>query len=133
MGWLVLLIAVLLMLTVTAAGFWVSGVARSKNSRARGPFVAGVVCGVMVGTALAAKRRGLNAAGASTLKALTGPVRADFVASIGGIAAGALAVVTSLARHRPAPVIHEYGKYCVATGSRVLGIITRGVADRIRT
>ena len=101
MGWLALLIAVLLMLA--AGGFWLSGVARSKNPGARVPFVAGVICGVMVGTAMAAKRRGINAAGASALKSLIGP----------------------------APDIQEYGKYCLSTASRISRAITRGVAERL--
>ena len=69
MGWLepMPLIAVLVLIAIAAAGgFWASGVVQTKKSRTRGPFLVGVVCGVMLGLALSARRRGpgvVNSAG----------------------------------------------------------------------
>ena len=90
MGWLepMPLLAVLVLIAIAAAGgFWASSVVQTKKSRTRGPFLVGVVCGVMVGLALSARRRGLNAAGFSTLKAVIRPVQAGVVTSAGGVAA----------------------------------------------
>lgn len=67
MGWMSAL-AVLLMVAAAAGGFWASAVVSLKKPPTRGPFLAGVVCGVAVGIALTARRRGLPAVGASTLK-----------------------------------------------------------------
>ena len=101
MGWLepMPLIAVLLMIAIAAAGgFWASAVVQRKKARNRGPFLVGVFCGVMVGVALAGRRPGFNAMGASTLRAVIRPLPAGIVASAGGVVAGALTVVASLVR-----------------------------------
>lgn len=107
MGWLgaVPLIAVLLVTAIAAAagGFWASGVARRQTSRVRGPFVVGVVCGMVAGAALTGGRRGLTALGSSTLKAVFGPLRAG-VGLSGGVGAWALMTAASLIRRRPVSV-----------------------------
>ena len=109
MGWLgpTLLIAVVFLIAIAAAagGFWASVVTQRKKSRARGPFLVGVVCGVVVGTALAARRRGLNAVGASTLTALLRPVQAGSNHAAGGVASMIVRTITggAVGRRRPTP------------------------------
>jgi len=123
MGWLetMSLIAVLVMIAIAAAagGFWASVGARPKKSRARGPFLVGLFCGVMVGAALTGRRRGLIALGASTLKAVIRSPRAGIGLAVDGVAAGALTVVASLVRLGPASSIHGFRKYCLRTGLRI--------------
>jgi hypothetical protein len=50
-----------------AGGLWASAGPRRKKSRARGPFLAGLACGLVLGAALTARHRGLIAL-AATLK-----------------------------------------------------------------
>lgn len=81
MGWLEMLplMAAFIVVAVAAAagGFWASVVVRRRKPRARGPFMLGVLCGVMVGAAVTGHRRGLTALGSSTLKILIRPRLVD--------------------------------------------------------
>lgn len=102
MGWLeaMALIAVGLMIGAAgvAGGLWASSAAGRTTSRARGPFLLGVMAGVMVGMALTAKRRGLNDLGASALKTLLPPLRAGIGPAVFGVGARALTVAGSVVR-----------------------------------
>lgn len=102
MGW-ISAAAVLLMIAVAAGGFWAFLFAQRKKPHTRGPFLVGVLCGVTVGVALTGRRRGLNALGESTLKAVMRPSRAGTGISLDGVAARALTVAAALVRHAPAP------------------------------
>lgn len=97
MGWLgaVLLIAALLVTAIAAGagGFWASGVARRKTSGSRGPFVVGVVCGLVAGVAVTSGRRGLTTLGSSTLKAVFRPLRAGIGAPVDDLLKRCLATV----------------------------------------
>lgn len=59
---IVLLVAVATIAAI--CGFIASAVARRNKRRARGSFLVGFVCGLMAGTILRGRRRGLNALGA---------------------------------------------------------------------
>lgn len=110
MGW-ISAIAVLVMIA-TAGGLWAFVIAPLKRPTARGPFLVGVLCGVTVGIALTARRRGLNALGACTLRAVLGPPRAgsgisrdgrDGRDGLDGLAARALTAAAAAVRHLPTP------------------------------
>ena len=98
MGWLEPMAALLVIAAAVAGGFWASVVLQRRQSRARGPFLAGVFCGVMVGVVLAGRRRLLNTIGAS------------------------------LVRRAPALSIGDFGKYCLTTASRIVRSIARDSA-----
>jgi len=135
MGWLetMPLIAVLLMIAIAAAGgFWAAVVARRKKSRARGPFLLGVFCGLMAGVALTGRRRGLNALGASTLNAVIRSLRAGIGLPADGVVARALTVAVSLVRLGPASSLYGFRKFCLTIGSRISRITTRGAIDCAR-
>jgi hypothetical protein len=97
MGWISAM-AVLVVIAVAAGGLWAFVVTARKRPRARGPFLAGVLCGVTVGMALTARRRGLNAFGASTLNAVLGLPRPGTGISLDGAAARALTAAAAVVR-----------------------------------
>lgn len=78
MGWNLTAALIVIAVASAAGGLLVSAIARQKKRRVRGPFLVGVVCGFMVGVALAGRRRGLNAVGASRMYAVNRQLRAWF-------------------------------------------------------
>lgn len=96
MGW-ISAIAVLLMIA-TVGGLWAFMIAPRKRRPARGPFLVGVLCGVTVGVALTARRRGLNAFGAATLKAVLRTPRLGTGTPLDGVAARALTAAAAVVR-----------------------------------
>lgn len=75
MGWLEATTVVAVVLTIfstVTGGIRVAAAARRKRSRARGPFLVGLVCGVVAGAALTAERRWLNPFGISPLNTVAG-------------------------------------------------------------
>ena len=105
MGWLeaTLVLAALLVVAAASAagGYWAS--VRGKESRRRGPFLVGVVCGFAAGTALAARRRGPRVVATSALHAVFGPLRANAGAAFNDVVVRAVAVGANLVRLGPAP------------------------------
>ena len=96
MGWLeVTAVLLVIAIAAVAGGFWGSVIARRKKSRARGPFLVGVLCGLMAGVALTGRPRGLNAIGASTLKAVIRPPRSG-IGLLDGVVARAFAITAPL-------------------------------------
>ncbi|MCB0932910.1 MAG: hypothetical protein KDB71_13570 [Mycobacterium sp.] len=93
MGWNLTAALIVIAVASAAGGLLVSAIARQKKRRVRGPFLVGVVCGFMVGVALAGRRRGLNAVGASRMYAVNRQLRAWFGLATEGVVARALTVV----------------------------------------
>lgn len=93
MGWNLTAALIVIAVASVAGGLLVSAIARQKKRRVRGPFLVGVVCGFMVGVALAGRRRGLNAVGASRMYAVNRQLRAWFGLATEGVVARALTVV----------------------------------------
>jgi hypothetical protein len=91
-------IAAFVMIAVAAGGLWAFLGPPRKRPRARGPFLVGVLCGVTVGVALMARRRGLNAFGAATLKAVLRTPRLGTGISLDGVAARALTAAAAVVR-----------------------------------
>jgi hypothetical protein len=103
MGWIAAT-AVLVMIAFATGRLWASVVvATRKRPRSRGPFLAGVLCGVTAGLALTARRRALNTLGAATLKAVLRQPRAGTGLSLPGVAAHALTVAAAVVRQLPDP------------------------------
>lgn len=102
MGWIAAT-AVLVMIAFATGRLWASVVTQRAEPRSRGPFLAGVLCGVTAGLALTARRRALNALGASTLKSVLRPPHGASGLSLPGVAAQALTVAAAVVRHLPDP------------------------------
>ncbi|MCB0923559.1 MAG: hypothetical protein KDB50_03285 [Mycobacterium sp.] len=73
-GWWATIPVVAAMLVITGAaaagGYWVALRVPRRNVRARGPFLVGIFCGVMVGAGLTARRHGFNAVAGAAARAL---------------------------------------------------------------
>lgn len=93
MGWNLMAALIVIAVVSAAGGFLVTSVARQRKRRARGPFLVGVFCGFMMGTALAARRRGLNAVGASAVYAVNRQLQTWIGPAAEGVVARTLAVV----------------------------------------
>ena len=102
MGWIAAT-AVLVMIAFATGRLWASVVTQRAQPRSRGPFLAGGLFGVTAGLALTARRRALNALGASTLKSVLRPPHGTRGLSLPGVAAQALTVAVAVVRHLPDP------------------------------
>lgn len=102
MGWIAAT-AVLVMIAFATGRLWASVVTQRAQPRSRGPFLAGVLFGVTAGLALTARRRALNALGASTLKSVLRPPHGTRGLSLPGVAAQALTVAVAVVRYLPDP------------------------------
>lgn len=100
MGWIPA-IAVLMVIAAAAGGFWGVVVALRRGLPNRGPFLAGVLCGVTVGVALSARRRGLTALAASAINTVIRAPQAVMGIRLHDVAARALAVTAALGRQVP--------------------------------
>lgn len=105
MGWIPA-IATLVIVAVAGGWFWAAVAARAEARRnrapVRGPFLAGVLCGMALGVALTARRRGLNALGASSLNAVLRRHRVRSGISLDGVAVRVLTGAAGLVRAGPA-------------------------------
>lgn len=126
MGWNLTAALIVIAVASAAGGLLVSAIARQKKRRVRGPFLVGVVCGFMVGVALAGRRRGLNAVGASALYAVNRQLRAWFGLATEGVVARALTVVadarsaTSVIPHVVPHVVPYVIPYVSETSRRLI-------------
>ena len=102
MGWIAAT-AVLVMIAFATGRLWASVVTQRAQPRSRGPFLAGVLFGVTAGLALTARRRALNALGASTLKSVLRPPHGTRGLSLPGVAAQAFTVAVAVVRLLPDP------------------------------
>jgi hypothetical protein len=118
MGWISAL-ALLVMIAVAVGGLRSFAIAPRKRPQVRGPFLVGVLCGVTVGLAMTARRRGFNTLAAATLRAGLRLQPAGAGISLAGLAAGALTVVAAVGRQLP-------------VGSRVFRQTRGRVVDRCR-
>lgn len=102
MGWNLMAALVVIVIASAAGGFLASALARQKKRRVRGPFLIGVFCGFMVGTALAGRRRGSNALGAAAICAVNRQLQSWIGLASGGLVARAL---TFVAEFKPLPAV----------------------------
>ena len=110
MGWIPA-IATLLIVAVGGGWFWAAVAARVEAGRnrapVRGPFLAGVLCGMALGVALTARRRGLNALGASSLNVVLRRHRVRSGVSLDGVAVRVLTGAAGLVRAGPFEVVRR--------------------------
>ena len=94
------LIALLVAVAIIAAicGFIASAAARRNKRRARGLFLVGFFCGLMAGTILRGRRRGLNALGAVARCADVRPLITGIRRGTGGFGASAFTFAPSHVR-----------------------------------
>lgn len=100
MGWNLMAALVVIVIASAAGGFLASALARQKKRRV--PFLIGVFCGFMVGTALAGRRRGSNALGAAAICAVNRQLQSWIGLASGGLVARAL---TFVAEFKPLPAV----------------------------